>query len=101
MEKFLISLIGYAVGYYASIFLFGKSEGLTGIIPNFRFSFSGLNFSPHHWMFFVLLSILIMIIQSKTKAIPQELFIFIISIFLGGFVQGLSYKDWFIIIKGV
>ena len=99
MDKLLISTAGYISGFLFSVLAFGKTEGDQGPIPNIFFKLAGFTIHPHHWSFFLVALVLLLILQIKFKFLPEMIYYFLISFLFGGINQGLLFKDWFEIVK--
>ncbi len=92
--KLPLSLVGYGVGFGLSELLWGRAEGLSGIIPNLRIDFGGKTLTLHHWMLFVILAIVLVIFRYRVK-ISDNVFYFLLALCFGGMNHGISYKDWY------
>jgi hypothetical protein len=99
MEKFIYSVSGYILGFVLSSFLWGKTEGATGVVTNLRFNLIGKEIALHHWMLFLVLLILLILFRNKFE-LPDKILYLALGFFIGGLNHGLTYKDWFrIVIK--
>lgn len=96
MDKIILSLGGYLTGFIVSTLIWGKTEGGVGLIPNLRIALGTKELLLHHWMLFLLLLVLVLIFRSQFS---NKLFYFLLGIIIGGFHQGLTYKDWYILLK--
>ncbi len=99
MEKMAVSVAGYLTGYVVSWLVYGREEGAVGWIPNMRFSVWGWDVSPHHWMYFLGLAVVVLYLQAKYGLFAERIYYFILGVGLGGLHQGLSYKDWYMVVK--
>ncbi|OGM13043.1 hypothetical protein A3A76_01865 [Candidatus Woesebacteria bacterium RIFCSPLOWO2_01_FULL_39_23] len=98
MEKLISSLIGYAASFIISTLIWGKYEGDVGFINNLRFEFMGREIALHHWMLFLLLAVILVTFRQKLN-ISDKLFYLLLGFFMGGLNQGLTFKDWYKILK--
>lgn len=96
MEKVIFSISGYLVGFLVSTLLWGKSEGAVGIIPNLRIALGSKELVLHHWMLFLLLLIFILIFRNYFS---NKAFLFLLGVIIGGLHQGLTYRDWYLLLK--
>ena len=96
MEKIFPSVLGYLIGFIVSTLVWGKTEESIGLIPNLRFSLGAKEVFLHHWMLFLVLTIFILLVRNQ---IPSKMFFFLLGIFIGGLHQGLTYKDWYVLVK--
>ena len=98
MEKLICSLLGYFLGFIFSLVLWGKTEGSAGIVPNLRFILLGRDIALHHWILFLALTIILLLLRQKIE-LPDKIFYLFLGFSIGGLNQGLSYRDWFTIFK--
>lgn len=96
MDRVLFSTGGYLVGFIVSSLIWGKTEGGTGLIPNLRITLGNKELLLHHWMLFLLLLLLILLFRNQFST---KLFYLLLGIIIGGLHQGLTYKDWYILLK--
>lgn len=101
MEKYLPSIVGYILGFTLSVLLMGKTEGASGIVHNTRIVIGNKTFCLHHWLIFLFYIAVLLFIRSKVRFIPNTVFLFLLGYLLGGIHQGLTYRDWFILIKWI
>lgn len=100
LSVLLFLIIGYFIGYFSCFFFYGRKVGDKGILPNIRIRFRNYIISPHHWIYF-LFSIITFIYLIIVKRTFYNSFLLLIGFSFGGFFQGISYKDRFIIIKKI
>jgi len=96
MEKLIPSIVGYLIGFLVSTIIWCKTEGGVGLIPNLRITLGAKELVLHHWMLFLTLIIIVLILRNH---ISNKLFYLFLGIFIGGFHQGLTYKDWYFFLK--
>ena len=90
-------IFGYVFGFDLCALVYGKNTGDVGLLPNIRFQLMGYYFSPHHWMYFLMLVFVTAFLHHKYGFLTENVFRLVLGICVGGFVQGLTYKDWFIV----
>lgn len=96
MEKVILSISGYLVGFLLSTLLWGKTEGAVGLIQNLRIDLGGKELVLHHWMLFLMLLILILIFRNYFS---NKAFLFFLGVMIGGLHQGLTYGDWHLFLR--
>lgn len=98
IARLLLLIPGSILGFCLSTFFYGRATGQEGILPNIRFQVANYYISPHHWMYFLMLVFILAFVHHKFNLLSEEVFYLLLGFGIGGFVQGLSYKDWFVII---
>ncbi len=85
----MILIIGIILGFLFSKLLSGKHEG-DKIEKSLRFSVKNNYIHIHHWIWCSMLLIVILVLNFRNELI--------IGLLIGSMIQGLSYKDRFLII---
>lgn len=85
----MILIVSIIIGFLFSKIFSGKHEG-DKIEKSLRLSIKNYYIHIHHWIWCSILLIIILIINLKNE--------FIIGLLIGSIIQGLSYKDRFLII---
>lgn len=85
----MIFVLGIIIGFGIFKLFSGKREG-NKIKRSFRFLVNGYYIHIHHWIWCTILLILLLIINFQNQ--------FIYGFLLGSIIQGLLYKDRFVVI---
>ncbi len=93
MISTIFFFLGYTIGFGLSSLLYGRGVGEIGILPNIRFQIADFYISPHHWMYFLVLTFFVAFLHHKQTLFSENQFRILVGFCIGGFIQGLSYKD--------
>ena len=86
MNVLLIILVGGLIGFLASRWLWGKSEGKRGRVPNLRFKLRKKTVAMHHWPIALILAV---------GWVMKFGFDGIFGVLVGSALQGLTYRGKF------